>query len=70
MGKLKYWLIDPERTSAEFYLLGPDKRYRLMPLEDGIFRSTVLKGLWIRVGWLWERPLPKVMAVLKEWRLV
>jgi Uma2 family endonuclease len=69
-GVKEYWLIDPERDSAEFYLLGRDKRYHLMPVDDGILHSVVLKGLWIRVDWLWQRPLPKVMTVLKEWGLV
>jgi Uma2 family endonuclease len=69
-GVGEYWLIDPERRSAEFYLLGRDKRYHLMPVEDGILRSVVLKGLCLRVDWLWQRPLPKVMKVLKEWGLV
>jgi len=69
-GVKEYWLLDTQRESAEFYLLGRDKRYHLMPVEDGILRSVVLKGLWLRVDWLWQRPLPKVMKVLKEWGLV
>jgi Uma2 family endonuclease len=69
-GVKEYWLIDPQRESAEFYLLARDKRYHLMPVEDGILRSVVLKGLWLRVDWLWQRPLPKAMKVLKEWGLV
>jgi Uma2 family endonuclease len=69
-GVKEYWLIDPERDSAEFYLLRRDKRYHLMPIEDGILRSVVLKGMWIRVDWLWQRPLPKALTVLKEWGLV
>lgn len=70
-GVKEYWLIDPERKRAEFYLLGRDKQYHLMPIaDDGIFRSAVMKGLWLRVEWLWQRPLPKVITVLKEWGLV
>jgi len=30
----------------------------------------VVKGLWLRVHWLWQSPLPHVLAVLKEWELV
>jgi len=69
-GVKEYWLIDPERQTAEFNLLGRDKSYRVMPVEDGVLRSVVLNGLWIRVDWLWQRPLPKVTKVLKEWGLV
>jgi hypothetical protein len=30
----------------------------------------VLDGLWLKVDWLWQEPLPPVLDVLKEWRLV
>ena len=69
-GVKEYSLIDPERESAEFYVLGRNKRYQLMSVEGGMLRSFVLKGLWIRPEWLCQRPRPKVMAVLKEWRLL
>ena len=36
----------------------------------GIFHSEVLAGLWIKVDWLWQEPLPPLMSVLKEWGLV
>jgi Uma2 family endonuclease len=63
-GVKEYWLIDPERKRAEFYRLGRDKQYHLMPTEDGVFRSAVLKGFWLRVEWLWQRP--KLKAALAE----
>ena len=53
-GVTEYWLIDPERRVAEFYRL-TDGRYELAPIVDGIFRSEVLPGFWLRVEWLWER---------------
>ena len=63
-GVKEYCLIDPERKRAEFYRLGRDKQYHLMPAEDGIFRSAVLKGFWLRVEWLWQRP--RLKAALAE----
>jgi Uma2 family endonuclease len=67
----EYWLIDPERKRAEFYRLGRDKQYHQIDVgDDGIIRSAVLKGMWLRVDWLWQRPLPKLLKVLKEWGLV
>ena len=67
-GVREYWLIDPEHRTAEFYRRGRDGRFRQMPVgEDGVFRSSVLKGLWIRVDWLWDRP--SLVTVQKEWGL-
>lgn len=70
-GVREYWLIDPLRKQAEFYLLGDDHIYRLAPIgEDGIFRSVVLKGLELKVDWLWQEPLPPLLGVLREWKIV
>jgi Uma2 family endonuclease len=70
-GVPEYWLLDPERQQAEFYLRGNDGIYRLVPLgSDGIYRSQVLSDLWLKVEWLWQPLPPPIMDVLKEWRLV
>ncbi|HEY3231525.1 MAG TPA: Uma2 family endonuclease [Roseiflexaceae bacterium] len=66
-GVREYWLIDPLREQAEFYQLGADGRYRLGPVgTDGIYRSLVLDGFWLRVAWFWQNPLPPVLSLLKE----
>lgn len=68
-GVREYWLIDPERRQAEFYRRGRDGRFRLVsPDKGGVFRSTVIKGLWLKVEWLWSRP--PLLSVLREWGLV
>lgn len=70
-GVPEYWLLDPERQQAEFYLRGEDGIYRVAPLaSDGIYRSTVLAGLWLKVEWLWQPMQPPMMEVLREWRLI
>ncbi len=66
-GIPEYWMIDPLRQEASFFQLGADKRYHLAPLEDdGTYRSKVLPGFWLRVGWLWQRPLPTVAEVSRQ----
>lgn len=65
-GVREYWLIDPLRQQAEFYQLGDDGHYRLGPVEDGVYRSHELPGFWLRVAWLWQRPLPEEVTILKE----
>lgn len=69
-GVREYWLIDPLREQADFYLLGDDGLYRPAPIEDGIFHSRALDGLYLKVEWLWQEPLPTLLSVLKEWKLV
>ena len=66
-GIREYWLLDPIRKQAEFYRLGEDGIYRLDPLENGVFRSDVMSGLWLKVDWLWSDPRPKLRTVLEEW---
>ena len=69
-GVREYWLIDPDRKQAEFYLRGEDGIFRLVFAGgEGVFRSEVLKGFWLKVEWLWEEPLPSLMSVLKAWEL-
>jgi Uma2 family endonuclease len=56
-GVREYWLIDPVREVADFFILDDAGVYRsaLVP-PDGVFTSTVVDGLTVRVDWLWSRP--------------
>jgi Uma2 family endonuclease len=66
-GIPEYWLLDPERRQAEFYQLAVDGRYRVVaPDGDGVYRSAVVAGFWLRVDWLWQDPLPRTLDVLRE----
>lgn len=67
-GVREYWLLDPLRKQAEFYLLGRDRIYRPVVVgSDNVYHSTVLKGLWINVPWLWGAPRLTLTKLLKEW---
>jgi Uma2 family endonuclease len=67
----EYWLIDPERQCAEFYELENDGCYHLASLsEEGIYRSKVVSGFWLRVEWLWQTPPPPVLEVLREMKII
>jgi Uma2 family endonuclease len=66
-GVPEYWIIDPLRKEARFYQLGSDGRYRLGSVgDDGIYTSTVVTGLRLRVSWLWQHPLPTIKAALAD----
>lgn len=70
-GVREYWLLDQIRQQAEFYGLGEDGIFRLIPIDDsGTFRSRVIDGLWLKVDWLWQDPLPPVLNILREWGLI
>ena len=70
-GVPEYWVLDPVRREAKFYQLGDDGIYQLVPPdENGIYQSAVLKGLRVKVDWLWQEPLPRLPDVLRELGLI
>lgn len=69
-GVKEYWLIDYQRKKAEFYQLQPDGTYEMIGTENDVYRSKVLPGFWLKVGWLWQDPFPRMQDILKEWGLI
>ncbi len=66
-GVPEYWLIDPQAQWAEFYRLSEAGLYQAaFSGREGVYRSEVLSGFWLRVEWLWREPLPGVLDVLRE----
>lgn len=66
-GIPEYWLLDPRVEQADFYHLDERGRYQLAPVNaEGLYRSCAIPGLWLRVGWLWEQPLPSPTKVLLD----
>jgi len=66
-GVSEYWLIDPQTERAEFYQLTAGGRYQqVLPDAEGTYRSKVLPGLWLRVEWLWQGPLPDTEMIIWE----
>lgn len=70
-GVREYRVIDPERRRVEFYGLGADGFYEpVLPDAAGVVHSRVLEGLWVKPGWFWQKPLPDLLSILREWRLI
>lgn len=56
-GVKEYWLIDPERQSAEFYIRDDAGLFQLAkPGADGVYRSAMVEGFFVRVAWFWKIP--------------
>jgi Uma2 family endonuclease len=69
-NKIKeYWLIDYENKSCEFFVLEKDKYQKVEP-KGGIYYSNVLTGFWLKVDWLFEEPLPKIIELIKKYKLL
>ncbi|SNB67821.1 Uma2 family endonuclease [Thermoflexus hugenholtzii] len=66
-GIPEYWLLDPQSQWAEFYQRDERGRFQHAPPDpQGIYRSRVIPGFWLRVDWLWQDPLPSVDMILLE----
>ncbi len=65
-GVPEYWLIDPQARWAEFYHLVEGHYRPAFSGDEGVYRSAVLPGFWLRVEWLWQEPMPAVSEVLLE----
>ena len=66
-GIPEYWLIDLLRQEALFYVLKTEGQYQPAPIgEDGIYTSTVLPGLRVRVEWFWRTPIPDIEDALAD----
>jgi Uma2 family endonuclease len=67
-GVSEYWLVNPMRERVEAYRLSAGGVYEPMALgEPAVLRSEVVPGMWIAAAWLWQRPLPRMGDVFKEW---
>jgi Uma2 family endonuclease len=65
------WLIDPERERVDFYRLDAEGYYERAPVDaEGAYHSEVIPGFCLKVEWLWQEPLPKVLDVLREMELI
>ncbi len=64
-GIPEYWLIDPERETAEFYHLA-EGRYQLIDPVDDTLASTVLPGFILPLIWLRLNQQPTLIEALRS----
>jgi Uma2 family endonuclease len=68
-GIPEYWLIDPERESAEFYLL-IEGRYQLAETPQNTYSSGVLPGFALPLAWMRHNQQPTLIAALRSLGIV
>lgn len=66
-GVREYWIVDPLSKTVEAYAIDPEGHFQLIAgADDGRIASVVLPGFYLRPEWLWQEPLPDVIATLRE----
>ena len=58
-GVLEYWILDPIRQEALFYVRGEDELFHSRTTETGLYSSVVLDKLQLPVEILWQDTLPQ-----------
>lgn len=66
-GVREFWLINPMRQAAAFFELKSGK-YKRIAIEDGVVRSRVVDGFYLRIDWLWQ--IPSTLDVLRELKVI
>lgn len=68
-GVREYWIIDPRpgKERADFYHLAPDGKYQaVLPDAEGRYHAAVLPGLWLKLAWLWQTPMPDPLRCMLQ----
>lgn len=67
-GVREFWLLDPHRREALFYVRDAEGLFRPGLIQDGVYQSAVLPTVRLRIEWLWEQP--PIMDILRQWNLI
>lgn len=63
-GVLEYWIIDPMEQTATFLVREGGSFVEQHP-QDHVFESHVLTGLRMDTRWLFQRPLPPTLSIIR-----
>jgi len=65
IGVSEIWLIDQMRKQVRV-LRKRGQRYDEQVLRRGILKSEVVEGFWLKVDWMFKKPLPNVLEALQK----
>ena len=67
-GVREFWLLDPHRREALFYVRDEGGLFRAGAIQNGEYQSQMLPTVKLRIEWLWEQP--PIMEILRGWNLI
>ncbi|MCS6861609.1 MAG: Uma2 family endonuclease [Abditibacteriales bacterium] len=65
IGVSEIWLIDQQHERVRV-LRKRGQRYTERTMSKGVLRSEAVEGFWLKVEWLFAKPLPSKLKTLKE----
>ncbi|MGQ9879390.1 MAG: Uma2 family endonuclease [Armatimonadota bacterium] len=67
-GVREYWLVDSQTSegNVEAFALNEQGVYEPIPLEEGVIRSRVIPGFWLKVEWLGKETMPKPLTAFAQ----
>jgi Uma2 family endonuclease len=65
IGVLEIWFVDQQRRQVRVLRKGREG-YEEKVMKRGVLRSEVVEGFWVKVEWLFKRPLPNVIDALQK----
>jgi Uma2 family endonuclease len=64
-GVNEYWIVDPIRKDAHFYVLGEDGLFHAHLPSGTLYHSCVLPRLKLNLDWLWQTTFPDPEAIIE-----
>jgi len=65
-GVREYWIVDPAKKQVQAFTLTRAKKFRPMEEADDGIHSKVLPGLRLKSQWLFAKPRPSALKILKD----
>jgi Uma2 family endonuclease len=65
IGVPEMWFVDLTKKQVRV-LWRRDGDYEVRVMRKGVLRSRVIDGFWLRVEWLFQKPLPSALDILRQ----
>jgi Uma2 family endonuclease len=65
IGVLEIWFVDQQRRQVRVLRKGREG-YEERVMKRGVLRSEVVEGFWVKVEWLFKKPLPNELETLQR----